>query len=258
MLGGFERRVFQSEGLLITSEKSLWLRRSPRRSSTFLLRLFCFVALSPQRLAVWYWTLKRWEETSNAIAPVHLTEKVTWHCQIEGYEMYGSNNQENSRSWVCINSSELLAVVGCLVIWFGLGCLQVIEGYMSVGAVYVVVVAGASLALFACLGIYAVRQGPGGIIGFGRYRQERKTISDCMDDKNTYPLNHCDMIQKEDLLQSLVAEKSMFSEFFIFRGFVLLGLSALMSMFSPFDIFSCSMMFRGGCPCSSQRLEERA
>ena len=33
---------------------------------------------------------------------------------------------------------------------------------MSVGAVYVVVVAGASLALFACLGIYAVRQGPGG------------------------------------------------------------------------------------------------
>lgn len=161
MLGGFERRVFQSEGLLITSEKSLWLRRSPRRSSTFLLQLFCFVALSPQRLAVWYWTLKRWDETSNAIAPAHLTEKVTWHCQIEGYEMYGSNNQENSRSWVCINSFELLAVVGCLVIWFGLGCLQVIEGYMSVGAVYVVVVAGASLALFACLGIYAVRQGPG-------------------------------------------------------------------------------------------------
>lgn len=36
---------------------------------------------------------------------------------------------------------------------------EVIEGYMSVGAVYVVVVAGASLALFACLGIYAVRKG---------------------------------------------------------------------------------------------------
>jgi len=63
--------------------------------------------------------------------------------------------------FVSIPFFELLAVVGCLVIWFGLGCLQVIEGYMSVGAVYVVVVAGASLALFACLGIYAVRLGPG-------------------------------------------------------------------------------------------------
>lgn len=92
----------------------------------------------------------------------------------------------------------------------------------------------------------------------GRYRQGRKTISDCMDDKNTIPYFIVILIQKEDLLQSLVAEKSMFSEFFIFRGFVLLGLSALMSMFSSFDIFSCSMMFRGGCPCSSQRLEERA
>lgn len=79
-----------------------------------------------------------------------------------------------------------------------------------------------------------------------------------MDDKNTIPYFIVILIQKEDLLQSLVAEKSMFSEFFIFRGFVLLGLSALMSMFSSFDIFSCSMMFRGGCPCSSQRLEERA
>ena len=257
MLGGFERRVFQSEGLLITSEKSLWLRRSPRRSSTFLLQLFCFVALSPQRLAVWYWTLKRWDETSNAIAPVHLTEKVTWHCQIEGHKMYGSNNQENSRSWVCINSFELLAVVGCLVIWFGLGCLQVIEGYMSVGAVYVVVVAGASLALFACLGIYAVRQGPGASLDWEVPAGEKNDFW-LHGWQKIPPLFHCDMIQKEDLLQSLVAEKNMFSEFFIFRGFVLLGLSALMSMFSPFDIFSCSMMFRGGCPCSSQRLEERA
>ena len=35
--------------------------------------------------------------------------------------------------------------------------LEVIEGYMSVGAVYVVLAAGTSLALFACMGIYAVR-----------------------------------------------------------------------------------------------------
>lgn len=38
---------------------------------------------------------------------------------------------------------------------------QVIEGYMSVGAVYVVIVGGASLSLFACFGIYAVRLGGG-------------------------------------------------------------------------------------------------
>lgn len=36
---------------------------------------------------------------------------------------------------------------------------EVIEGYMSVGAVYVVLAAGASLALFAGMGIYAVRKG---------------------------------------------------------------------------------------------------
>lgn len=36
---------------------------------------------------------------------------------------------------------------------------EVIEGYMSVGAVYVVLAAGTSLALFACMGIYAVRKG---------------------------------------------------------------------------------------------------
>ena len=40
-----------------------------------------------------------------------------------------------------------------------IGCCQVIEGYMSAGAVYVVVIAGSSLAFFACVGIHAVRTG---------------------------------------------------------------------------------------------------
>lgn len=64
--GWIWKESFSVRGLLISSEKSLWLRRSPRRSSTFLLQLFCFVALSPQRLAVWYWTLKRWVKCNRA------------------------------------------------------------------------------------------------------------------------------------------------------------------------------------------------
>eukprot|EP00913_Durusdinium_trenchii_P006857 g6448.t1 len=46
------------------------------------------------------------------------------------------------------------AIAGGVVLNFK----EVIEGYMSAGAVYVVVIAGSSLALFACLGIYAVRR----------------------------------------------------------------------------------------------------
>ena len=38
-----------------------------------------------------------------------------------------------------------------------LGFSEVIEGYMSPGAVYVVLVAGIAMSLFACMGIYAVR-----------------------------------------------------------------------------------------------------
>ena len=68
---------------------------------------------------------------------------------------------------------------------------------MSVGAVYVVVVAGASLALFACLGLYAVRQGPGASLDWEGLAGENKfaaaTISDCTSDSMIPPLIHCDI-----------------------------------------------------------------
>ena len=73
---------------------------------------------------------------------------------------------------------------------------------MSVGAVYVVVVAGASLALFACLGLYAVRQGPGASLDWEGLAGEKKvvgnkfaaaTISDCTSDSMIPPLIHCDI-----------------------------------------------------------------
>lgn len=117
---------------------------------------------------------------------------------------------------------------------------------MSVGAVYVVVVAGASLALFACLGIYAVRQGPGASLDWEVPAGEKKRfLIACMI--AYHPLIHSDMIQKEDLLQSLVAEK---------------GCTVCFLSSSDSEDLSCwvccSTILLGGCPCSSQQLEERA
>lgn len=71
-----------------------------------------------------------------------------------------SGKQEKSKMIFYILTSLVLlcglisAIAGGVVLNFK----EVIEGYMSAGAVYVVVIAGSSLALFACLGIYAVRR----------------------------------------------------------------------------------------------------
>ena len=57
--------------------------------------------------------------------------------------------------YLCMNTQSRISRVNTTK-FFSNG--QVIEGYMSTAAVYVVLAAGVSLALLAFLGLYAVRQ----------------------------------------------------------------------------------------------------